>query len=899
MSRINNRARGMKKITFSKARRIPMTRGSNNGIVSTSKNFSDGEVEFESMLEFYFIELHRHDVHAIQIESQPLEIQGAKGKPYYPDFAVEYDDGEVYIYDVKPRDKIDEMEQDTEGWKNWLTRTKIVENFCNKLGYKYEIIIDEELLEERYDNVEFYGKDAEPPDLLPKVKPLVDELLAKGKEMTIHEVMKLIAKKLRIYVEDVAPSINHLVYNDHFLLDFETRIDDNTVLKLKGEEDSRLIPLHEHFANLKKRYVKRRKNEDVLSIEPRSDKDKSRIIEPSTEGEKEALRRLEFLKIFDDPDFSVENLKKYAKEIGFHQSTLYEWKKLEKEYGWRGLIPELSKRGRKKGKDVEIEKIIKEVIDKHYLTPSQPSMMGSYREFTSRCEDMGIDPSRIPTSKTFFNRIKDLPASLVMKKRRGKKVAGDDFRGHDGEHPLKKFPLEVLEFDHTILDIMLVDKKYREECGRPVITVAIDVFSRMVWGYYLSYAHEDTTSVGMCMLNGLLPKDELLEKYGIEKPWSICGIPKNVIVDNAKHYRSKIFVSFLQRRKRKITSIWNPPKKPWLKPHVERFIKTINNTIRDEKLAGWLPPPEERRKTGLKPEKKASLDIDQFEEWLVDWIANTYHHKPHAGLKDEVGYEISPAGRYEQGILDVDGRTVGKPEMPIASPEHLRYELLPYDQKGRQLHQDGIMLFDFYYNHKIISKIRGKLTQAELKKKFIVRYDPRDLREVYLYVDVLGGQKIDEYYPIPIKNRYLSRIVVDDFPLSKSELDLYKEERKERGKNKELRKNAHDLARSHGKRRQKLEGWMEQSNTKKKAIKREEKMRVDKSKASSTARRKKKDLEMEKEEVKEEVQEEDEYEPIILQVDQEYEEEEDDGYEPKILPTQYYNKRGEIIDDEE
>ncbi|MHA1999836.1 MAG: hypothetical protein ACTSU9_17125, partial [Promethearchaeota archaeon] len=72
-----------------------MTVGSNNGFIATEKNLKDGEVEFESELERKFAEEQIQDPHCVQIESQPLKIQGAKGKPYYPDFAVVYDDAEV------------------------------------------------------------------------------------------------------------------------------------------------------------------------------------------------------------------------------------------------------------------------------------------------------------------------------------------------------------------------------------------------------------------------------------------------------------------------------------------------------------------------------------------------------------------------------------------------------------------------------------------------------------------------------------------------------------------------------------------------------------------------------------------------------------------------------------
>ncbi len=46
--------------------------------------------------------------------------------------------------------------------------------------------------------------------------------------------------------------------------------------------------------------------------------------------------------------------------------------------------------------------------------------------------------------------------------------------------------LAYVQIDHTPLDIEIVDDEFREAIGKPHLTLAIDVFSRMIVGYYLS-----------------------------------------------------------------------------------------------------------------------------------------------------------------------------------------------------------------------------------------------------------------------------------------------------------------------------------------------------------------------------------------------------------------------------
>jgi putative transposase len=47
-------------------------------------------------------------------------------------------------------------------------------------------------------------------------------------------------------------------------------------------------------------------------------------------------------------------------------------------------------------------------------------------------------------------------------------------------------PLEIVQIDHTKVDIVVVDEQTREPIGRPWITLAMYLFSRMVTGFHLS-----------------------------------------------------------------------------------------------------------------------------------------------------------------------------------------------------------------------------------------------------------------------------------------------------------------------------------------------------------------------------------------------------------------------------
>ncbi len=68
-------------------------------------------------------------------------------------------------------------------------------------------------------------------------------------------------------------------------------------------------------------------------------------------------------------------------------------------------------------------------------------------------------------------------------------------------------PLRVVQIDHTEVDVFLVDDTTRVAMGvRPWLTLAIDVFTRMVIGFHLSMDKPSRMAIGLCMLNAVYDK---------------------------------------------------------------------------------------------------------------------------------------------------------------------------------------------------------------------------------------------------------------------------------------------------------------------------------------------------------------------------------------------------------
>jgi putative transposase len=758
------------------------------------------------------------------MESQPIKIKNEKGKGVYiPDAWARFNDGKECIFDVKHHIFFESIKHDAEKAKKWELRKDCIKRYCDKNRLLYLIITSDEIFRNRLDNIQIFRKNKQVPILIPKIEPLIIAILNRKGSLSRIDLAFEVSNILKIDIKEVIPSIDHLIYFDLFLLDFNIKITDDTVLSLKGTHKSKIVPLYNHLIELQNNNISKQ-NSKELSFTPdekEPDANSKNLQEFYALPEKiqlEIRNKIELLKVFDNEGVSTEFIIDFAKKNQISRSTLYYWRNKYEKYGWTGLIPDYSKKGRKKKFSKELEDLIQKVIEEKYLTKLQPSIKGCYRFLKYQCEKIGIKP---PSYTTFYYRIQEVSNKKVVLMRKGRKMLRDQFRSLNGKYPFGSHPLDIVEFDHTILDIMLVDRIDRKPIGRPVLTIAIDVYSRMIYGYYLSFDPPSLIAVGMAFLTGILPKDDLTECFKTVNLWPICGIPKRILLDNAKEFRSGGLFNFCKLYD--IEMIFNPPKKPDTKPHVERVFRTINNAIRDDLIEGYILPLTEKRKAQYDPEKKAEMTIEEFEKWLVHWIVDYYHLKIHTGIKEKEGIEINPIDRYEQGLTSSNGITIGLPEIPL-STEQLRYDVLPF--KRRLLNRSGIRIFGMGYNSPIISQLRAM--QRSQTEKYIIKYDPRDIREIYLWAEPLK-----QYYNIPLKELYFSQLHINpedplDYPISLKELEFIK---KNRVNSNQITQP--ELMRSLETRQEMIKEARNKTKTAKKARKTEEIKKIHKSKATS------------------------------------------------------------------
>ena len=479
-------------------------------------------------------------------------------------------------------------------------------------------------------------------------------------------------------------------------------------------------------------------------------------LELSSNDWDEANKRLEIIKpILGVVTNRIKAIKQRAAEYNLHLSTIYRWLEAYKNSG--NLLASIAPKNQAKGgrgrlRTVEeVELIIKKTIEELYLSKQKYSSKKTYMAIVQRCKNAKIKP---PSENTVRSRIQSLSDKEVLKRRESARMADRKYRNTDGMFPAGKYPLDFIQIDHTPMDIIVVDEVYGQPIGRPYLTIAMDIYSRMVMGFFISLDEPSYFSVSQCLTQAMLSKEKYLRSLEVDGEWNIWGIPKTIGLDNAAEFRGKDLHRVCEHYGIELN--WRPVARPQFGGHIERIIGTAMREVHT--LPGTTFSNIQQRGE-YKSEKYATMTLKSLEKWLTEYIINVYHKQIHSGIN------CTPEHKYEIGIFG-DGKTSlgrGLPER-IADEDKFKISLLPTIE--RTIQQSGIKIDSIqYYADALRRWIRAK-DKDKKARKFIFKRDLRDISTIWFY-----DPEIKEYYPIPFRNISYPPISVWDLRAIKKYLD--------------------------------------------------------------------------------------------------------------------------------
>ncbi len=357
------------------------------------------------------------------------------------------------------------------------------------------------------------------------------------------------------------------------------------------------------------------------------------------------------------------------------------------------------------------EKIIQDCIDELVLGRRRCTPRKFFKETRGRLSKAGLEVSH----QTLRSRLAGIPDYKWTKARKGH---AETRRTHDplqGDAPAVEQPLASVQVDHWKSDIEILSDDRLTIIGRAWITIAIDIFCRMIWGFHVGLDAPSTATVGMAMVSGMTCKDAAMRRHGLAIAYPIAGKPDEVRADNAQEFQGSSMQESCNHFAIKLT--WRPIDSPQYGGHIERLNGTLAQRFKD--LPGATGATSGERKL-LRPDLTAAFTLEDLEKHLF-LLLDEYHNEVHTGIG------ATPLEKYNGYFFGSEGLKRRLPDVYIDDME-LRREWFPLERRTLQRYGIRIGFLD-YYGECIEQIVRNRKDHAGKHK---IRRNPYDVREIYL-----------------------------------------------------------------------------------------------------------------------------------------------------------------------
>ncbi len=462
---------------------------------------------------------------------------------------------------------------------------------------------------------------------------------------------------------------------------------------------------------------------------------------------------------FFDPTIRFDLVKRILEQQKSTHQTIY---RLARRYWQRGqtpnaLIPSYQNSGAKGSKriakdkklgrprklmpgtgaliDVNIERLFRININKHMLTTDKHSLGYTYRKFYTMYHSLfpDVPDSELPSIwqfKHFYER--EFPKVAQLTARSNPILYNKDIRAlHSTVNTQVLGPGSRYEIDATIADIYLVSDSDRA-CivGRPTIYFVVDVFSRMVVGFYIGFENASYVTAMQALQIAMTDKVELCKQYNYEitsAEWPCIGLPDAILADRGEllgHQIEALEHSFSIRIEN------TAPYRGDLKPIVERYFRTAQAKFKPF-ASGVVQPFKEKKRGGSDYRLDATLTIHDFKQIIIGSILtyNLTHQlkKYDRDIDMPTDLPLVPIHLWNWGIQHRVGR------LKQVSEKALRVALLP--KTKATLSDLGLKVFGVFYYCAEIHQQGWMHRKKSISRpdKLQVAYDPSNAEMIYVF----------------------------------------------------------------------------------------------------------------------------------------------------------------------
>ncbi|MDV6328545.1 DDE-type integrase/transposase/recombinase [Idiomarina sp. Sol25] len=487
----------------------------------------------------------------------------------------------------------------------------------------------------------------------------------------------------------------------------------------------------------------------------------------STIAREKRDKNLSLLKpLIELPDFYNSKsrgpvVEKIVVEFGTTKQTVY---RLARKYWQRGQIPNAllpdyknsgGKGKRRVAKDKKLgrprkyspgtgaivdeptERLFRIAIDKYILSDKGHSFPYAHRRLETMYHNYfpDVPEENLPSLwqlRHFYKR--EYVQTEALQKRISKKDYSKDIRPlHSTANTQVLGPGSRYEIDATIADVYLVSDSDRGNIvGRPVVYMVIDVFSRMVAGFYIGFENPSYAAALQALHVAISSKSDYCHALGFDiadDEWPCIGLPDALLADRGEllgYQIENLESNFFMRIENA------PPYRGDAKGIVERHFKTMHESF-GPFVPGYVTGNLVKKRGGSDYRLDAKLTITDFTQIV---LSSVLQHNQFAVL-DKYDRDVdmptdlpnTPLHLWNWGIQNRTGR------LRQTDSDALRIALLP--RSSVTVSERGVSLSGLYYTSPEIVRLGWTHRGRDVKrpKKMMAAYDPLSADNIYLFYE--------------------------------------------------------------------------------------------------------------------------------------------------------------------
>lgn len=341
---------------------------------------------------------------------------------------------------------------------------------------------------------------------------------------------------------------------------------------------------------------------------------------------------------------------------------------------------------------------------------------------------------------TMWRRLREQGTYANVSMREGRHVANRRFRAVKGSLDAKRL-LDIAIVDHKRMDVHVVDDTGQIVLGRPWLVVLIDVKSRMVLGFTLTFEDPSVLSVMACIRMALRGEPDLGALYpGVKGEWVSFGVPRTVLADNAWENTGSSFQDACEDQG--ISIEWAPVRQPEYKGILERFFSTLDMQLVHKLPGAVTASPHVLAQKRIDPRSDANITMAQLRAFVARYIVDVYATGWHDALN------AAPL-KVWQDRVDVDGIELAH---DLASVDSAMGTLV----RDRKLTREGVEFLGLHYCSEVVDGLLADLLPLEVAASRAgtatvkIKYHPEDLSRIYVW-----NEARRTYVPVPCtRQRY-------------------------------------------------------------------------------------------------------------------------------------------------